>query len=51
MVAIPGDDVVFPREATLHTSTYGLLAVVEVTKPADEFGLVELVGHELDSSH
>lgn len=51
MIAISGDDAIFLRDRGLHADGDGLLAVVQVAKPADQFGLVERVGGDLHAAH
>lgn len=51
MVTIGGDDAILSGDAGLHAHGDGFLAVVEVAKSADEFGLVERVRSDLHAAH
>jgi hypothetical protein len=51
VVAVGGDDGVGAGDGGLHADGDGLLAVVEVAEPADELGLVERVGRDLEPPH
>ena len=51
MIAISGDDAIFLHDCGLHADGDGLLAVVQVAKPTDQFGLIEQVGGDLHAAH
>lgn len=51
VIAVGGDDGVRAGGGSLHADGDGLLAIVEVAEAADELGLVEGVGGDLEAAH